>query len=861
MARLNFRSFPVFGGIIPAVLVFIFLLASNVLAATSPFAGIYQGTSSGAGCTDGEFFAFVKEDGTFNLLASDAGDPEGFLYNFVKENISIGNDGSFSTSVDVVDGETTVTASIAGTFLGSNVSGSFSDTEGCMGNFSGGKISEIGNLFNSGGYYTGTLIGTTTFNGVLDGNLTGIVTMIIGADGSAHLVAEIDRDLVTNDVIDHFNEGGPLTVTGDGSFSATLSGVDYMGTLNTSTFTASGSFTGTFMDNGNAEVETGTFSLTRKIGLPLTSVSTWENIGPTNPAVSLFNIVWNGSQFVVVGDLGTIFSSPDGVAWTSRTSGTNDELFGLTWSPDLGLFVAVGGVDGVRGTILTSPDGITWTERAIGQHFNLLTSVIWANGQFVLTGGGGIISTSLNGITWTGRTSGTSNFLEGIVWNGSQYVVVGESGTILTSPDGELWADDPISGTTDELFKVAWDGTQFVAVGGVEGSHGTILTSPDGITWTPQTSGSPDLLLNITWNGTHFMSVGLSGTILSSTDGVTWTAEPSGTRVQLEGIDWDGNNFLVVGLNGTIFISPSIIQNDLIVDFGTGTGGLWAYLNDSTWKQLNALGVSILATGDIDESGKDDVVVVFPGLGTWVYIDNDHWEQVHPFDAEAVVIGDLNDQLGEDIILDFGPGIGLWVRYDNDDLTWTNLHAQSPELMAVGRLDGGGHRDLMVDFGASGLWVWMNDANWVSLHPFSATHITTADIDNNGQDDVIVDFGPGIGIWVYFNNNDWQPLHPLAAGAIATGDLDNNGEADVLVHFPGFGLWVYRNGTDWEQLHPFLPEIITTGNIDNDSRDEVIVDFGPGFGIWIFRNNTAWDGAPLHPLTADHLGAADIDGN
>jgi hypothetical protein len=85
--------------------------------------------------------------------------------------------------------------------------------------------------------------------------------------------------------------------------------------------------------------------------------------------------------------------------------------------------------------------------------------------------------------------------------------------------------------------------------------------------------------------------------------------------------------------------------------------------------------VSAFATGDVDDSGKDDVVGVFPGLGTWVAIDNDHGEQVHQFDAEAVAIGDLNDNLGDDIILDFGPGIGLWVRYDN--AIWAGLHSQS----------------------------------------------------------------------------------------------------------------------------------------------------------------------------------------
>jgi hypothetical protein len=310
----------------------------------------------------------------------------------------------------------------------------------------------------------------------------------------------------------------------------------------------------------------------------------------------------------------------------------------------------------------------------------------------------------------------------------------------------------------------------------------------------------------------------------------------------------------------TINVTNVGISTDVLVDFG-GAGGLWARMNDTSWKSLHALGVSVLATGDIDNSGKDDIVVVFPGFGTWVYIDNDHWEQVHALDAEAIVIGNLNNKFGEDIIVDFGPGLGLWARYDNDDLTWEELHSQSPELMAVGGIDAGNKQDLIADFGASGLWVWLNDSSWVPLHPFSATHIVTADIDDSGKDEVIVDFGPGIGIWVYFNNNDWQSLHPSAAGAIATGDLDSNGEADVLVHFPGFGLWVHMNGTDWIQLHFLSPELITTGNMDNDSRDEVIVDFGPGIGIWIFRNNTAWDGAPLHGLSPDHLGAADIDGN
>jgi len=52
---------------------------------------------------------------------------------------------------------------------------------------------------------------------------------------------------------------------------------------------------------------------------------------------------------VAVGDGGTILTSPDGVSWTERDSGTSNWLWGVTYGN--GTFVAVGDY----GTILTSP--------------------------------------------------------------------------------------------------------------------------------------------------------------------------------------------------------------------------------------------------------------------------------------------------------------------------------------------------------------------------------------------------------------------------------------------------------------------------------------------------------------------------
>ncbi|MEA3309715.1 MAG: hypothetical protein U9Q70_09425, partial [Chloroflexota bacterium] len=62
-------------------------------------------------------------------------------------------------------------------------------------------------------------------------------------------------------------------------------------------------------------------------------------------------IGYGSSQFVVMGDDGTILTSSNGANWTADTSGTSNTLSGITYGD--GLFVAVG----AYGTILTSPDG------------------------------------------------------------------------------------------------------------------------------------------------------------------------------------------------------------------------------------------------------------------------------------------------------------------------------------------------------------------------------------------------------------------------------------------------------------------------------------------------------------------------
>ena len=108
----------------------------------------------------------------------------------------------------------------------------------------------------------------------------------------------------------------------------------------------------------------------------------------TGTTVDLFSgVTWSGSQFVVVGLVGTILTSPDGHIWSAQSSGTSQGLYYVAWSGSQ--FVAVG----TQGTILTSPDGRVWTAQQSGTAKNLW-SVAWSGSQLVVVGRGGTILTS-----------------------------------------------------------------------------------------------------------------------------------------------------------------------------------------------------------------------------------------------------------------------------------------------------------------------------------------------------------------------------------------------------------------------------------------------------------------------------------
>ncbi len=92
-----------------------------------------------------------------------------------------------------------------------------------------------------------------------------------------------------------------------------------------------------------------------------------------------------------------------------------------------------------------------------------------------------------------------------------------------------------------------------------------------------------------------------------------------------------------------------------------------------------------------------------------------------------------------------------------ENITETHL----PTNMVTGDMDGNGQDEVIIDFGPGiGIWVRKNDTHWIKLHNLSPEIMATGDMGGNGQDEVIIDFGPGSGLWVRKNDTYWIKLPP-----------------------------------------------------------------------------------------------------
>jgi hypothetical protein len=316
----------------------------------------------------------------------------------------------------------------------------------------------------------------------------------------------------------------------------------------------------------------------------------WVRRGPMPVSESLSGGAWNGSLGVLVGQRGTVLTSPDGVTWTLRARITHQLLRDVAWSGSL--FVAVGD----SGTVITSSDGVTWTPRATQVPYDL-SAIACADGLCVVPADwGSAVLTSSDGVAWTTRTvandpnTGLNSVVRVPAGTGrtARWVAVGSHAVV--SEDGVAWTRYS-TGVPSTLSDAVWNGVQVVANTGLG-----IATSATGVTWNDVRTVYPGPLLwtgsgylapygsgiragtgtaptawteqdlrrgslkRILRMGAQYVAIGYDGHIETSTDASTWTPRSGPTSLRLSSIVWADSQFTAVGDLGIVLTSRDAVN-------------------------------------------------------------------------------------------------------------------------------------------------------------------------------------------------------------------------------------------------------------------------------------------------------------
>ena len=202
----------------------------------------------------------------------------------------------------------------------------------------------------------------------------------------------------------------------------------------------------------------------------------------------------------------TIQTSPDGLAWTEKAT-PNSEMQKIDWSPSLGLFVAVGRQSYVDGTglkvLAKSDDGETWTITTVSEEVSWIR---WSPeaGKFY---GSDItipdfVSTT-DGLSWASAGLAGSHNIAGFAYSPElgRILLANSSGGVAKYSDdnGVSWQTESFTGDTPTIGHLAYSPKDnlFVASYFHTGTLQTFYSS-DGVHWSKSNNSIPNVR-NLIW--------------------------------------------------------------------------------------------------------------------------------------------------------------------------------------------------------------------------------------------------------------------------------------------------------------------------------------------------------------------------
>ena len=584
---------------------------------------------------------------------------------------------------------------------------------------------------------------------------------------------------------------------------------------------------------GNTATQAVAVGLGGKI-IVASAFNSWAAATSITPFVAsdLLKVIWSPSGYVAVGADGTIVTSNDGLAWTSKTISA-DKLTGVAW--DGSKFVAVGVNTTGQGVVWSSTDAVHWTKNLTTFHLGNgtitappFTDLCWSSSaaQFRASAKDFALYSD-DGLSWTARaltpgTQATSATPEGVIsgnrafrrsndqWVSLPLPTVLPAATVIRhiepddkgadfvglSPAGAIWFSVGYRGTAPPV----WDDQNWQIQSNVQnlsltdavffdshvvlvGAKGTIETftkpATDARTWR----GLSSVGNSVAWNGKS----GADALYVAVGWDMTWTGVLASGAASQSNIDWTPHR---QGSTTRLF---SAVQITYAVD-PLKTNGLFVAVGGSIWTSPNGIDWTEKVSGP----GADPSIYTVTRMGTTLFAFGYNNSQKQIYQATSTDYGVTWSG--------FIPVTGPIGTVNQPGFQWA--------MLAAAKAAG----DFYLTVGWSGHYMvsstgtatdWHEGILKLSYPKEDFTSVAWADgvnryvittnyggfwsFDGNQFVKGTVWKSDGLGSWV--KTSDGQGSHSVWAIKYVAGEF-------VAVGNAGF-LWKSFNGIDWREYAPY----------------------------------------------------------
>lgn len=322
----------------------------------------------------------------------------------------------------------------------------------------------------------------------------------------------------------------------------------------------------------------------------------------TVPSGEYNSITFGAGLFVIVGNNGLLFTSPDAVTWTVQTSGTSNRFYDVQFINSN--FFAVG----ENATVIQSADGITWATITMGTGLadDMFMNITFGNSRYVIgcrepSTGNLIIYRSATGLSnsWTKQNLGFET-LNRVQYLKDRFYIFTSGTRVYTSTDASAWTNSTTSltltlpnatvtniGTPNQIFHGIYDGSKIYLFGysGYYLSYGAIYSSTDGVNFTLEPKTAYIVAQGSAYLNNMYFEYGNEG-VVSSANGTTYS--------------YPGGNYYGAASSGTAYIGAGMIGSAGILFRSTDFTN-WNEVTPSATQALYSVvydGASFVAAGE-----------------------------------------------------------------------------------------------------------------------------------------------------------------------------------------------------------------------------------------------------------------------